>query len=158
MSTVSLPTSNDDTPEYDINDMEHGPLSWEAMKDRQREQEVCDQAAERESEADYTVWQLARMAGVADPDSWDSAGAKFLVHIETGFVDAEGLDDDDVHEIADSYVPVYTHDIWQTFVDLAAYGEDVSEWGAFGDDLTRVAAVALYMIAERLLAALRDAT
>jgi hypothetical protein len=32
-------------------------------------------------------------------------------------------------EIADYCVPVYTHNLWVTFVDLAAYSEDVSDLG-----------------------------
>lgn len=54
-----------------------------------------------------------------------------------------------VHELADGAVPVYTHDFWATFVDLAAYAEDTDEFGPF-EDVGDSAKAAVYMIAERL--------
>lgn len=120
----------------------------------------------------YTSWQLARLAEVSDPDEHDgigfsadqgvtprdgSPGARFLRSVAydvAEFVNDESDDQDQderMHEIADGAVPVYTHELWQTFVDLAAYTEDVS------DELEKVAQLALYMIAARLAAALIEA-
>src|SRR5690606_2396909 len=60
---------------------------------------------------------------------------------------------DAIHERADAAVPIYTHDMWATFVDLAAYEEVVTEYGPI-EDMGQAAQVALYMIAERLLSTL----
>lgn len=123
-----------------------------------------------------TTWQLAKHAETTDPDAHDgigfpnyessqatpSAGAKFLRRvadtadeiadeIEAGTVDDL---DDRIHEEADAAVPIYTHEMWTTFVDLAAYTEDVSEFASGDEEMDRLAAVALYIIAERLLQAL----
>jgi hypothetical protein len=94
-----------------------------------------------------------------DPDSIDSPGAKFLERVESNIIERRGegsLDEDSIHELADSAVPIYTHERWQVFVDLGAYQEDVSEIGASSEDLTQCAAVALYLIADRLARALMD--
>lgn len=108
----------------------------------------------------HTAWQLARLADCMDPDSTNSPGAQFLHLVESCYHDAiaeEWYDaDDSPNEIADNAVPVYTHDRWQTFVDLGAYQEDATELGADASDLTQCAAVALYMIAERLVRTLHD--
>ena len=128
----------------------------------------------------HTTFQLARLADCGDPDvpdftSFDvpdaadpdapepSPGARFLhsVAVEVPNVRERVADGEDlgdvIHEVADAEVPIYTHQRWATFVDLAAYQEDLSEWSdtVAVDDLERgVAGVALYMIAARLLYAL----
>jgi hypothetical protein len=53
-------------------------------------------------------------------------------------------------------VPVYTHNLWVTFVDLAAYSEDLSDWAYEhdADSPERLPSLALYMIGERLALAL----
>lgn len=61
---------------------------------------------------------------------------------------------DDISEVADSAPSVYTAARWAEFADLAAWQEDTTGYGATGDDLTGAAGIALYMIAERLAAAL----
>jgi hypothetical protein len=114
---------------------------------------------------ELTVWQLSRMADVADPDALDSAGAKFLVHVRDAYVEhveyqGEDFDpsediNDTAHEITDSAPNVYTSTRWAEFVDLAAWDEDISElMPEAGNDLTGAAGVALYIIAERLVYAL----
>lgn len=112
------------------------------------------------TETTYTAFALARLAECYSPDSPDSPGARFLDSIEADYRDRrdEGSydEDDTPHEIADNAVPVYTHERWQTFVDLGAYEEDTTDLGDDGSDLTQSAATALYMIAERLVRALHD--
>lgn len=61
---------------------------------------------------------------------------------------------DDITEVADGAVPIYTGERWATFADLAAYNEDPGDIGGWPADLTDAAGAALYMIAERLAAAL----
>jgi len=104
-----------------------------------------------------TVWELARMAGCYSPDTDDSPGARFLSRVQDDVIELESdgaLDEDSAHEIADSAVPIYTRELWSTFVDLGAYCEDASELGATADDMDACARVCLYMIAERLASAL----
>jgi hypothetical protein len=116
---------------------------------------------EEEPKVERTVWQLAGLAGCSSPDSVDSAGAAWLVRVAR---DAEELAEDQgddltdgIAERADSNVPIYTHELWSIFVDLGAYQEDVSELIGAGTDMEKMAQVALYMIAERLLSALLEA-
>lgn len=107
----------------------------------------------------YTVNQLARMADCGYPDSWKSPGAEFLTGIRDDVAEAieyEGGQERSISEIADGAVPVYTHEMWQTFVDLQAYREDPSELGFDGEDMVQGAQYCLYMIAERLASALWD--
>lgn len=115
-----------------------------------------------------TVWELARMAECSDPDTDSSPGADFLRSIETSVkdalntIDADSGDMDEwsmerAHEIADYCVPVYTHNLWVTFVDLAAYSEDLSDLGMESvstDEPEKLPQLALYMIGERLALAL----
>jgi hypothetical protein len=121
----------------------------------------------------YTTWQLARLADVTDPDAHDgmgfsadqgttpvegSPGAKFLRSVAYDVANLlDEADEDTPSEIADSAVPIYTHEMWSTFVDLAAYTEDISELGAEDAEMDKQAATALYMIAERLASALIEA-
>jgi hypothetical protein len=115
---------------------------------------------------DHSPFHLASLADCYSPDSIESPGARFLAGVaesvaeyltagEGPNADAVASLDDAAHEIADSAVPIYTHDRWATFTDLGAYNEDVTEYGAM-DDLTNAAGVALYMIAERLVRALAE--
>lgn len=112
--------------------------------------------------SDRTVWQLARLAECADPDTFESAGAKFLIHVEDAVaeaLEADELDEDRIHEIADSAPDVYTFQRWLEFVDLAAWQEDLDDYvpdPSMSNDMSAMAGVALYMIAERLVRALAE--
>lgn len=110
-------------------------------------------------------FQLANLADVASPDGPESPGAQFLGHVAYEYEEHAAycrdngfrIDPDDFHEFADSAVPVYTHERWQTFTDLCAYNE-VDDGGIDGlplsGDLTEQAGQVLYAIAIRLLNAL----
>ena len=108
---------------------------------------------------------MAGMAGCASPDGLDSAGADWLRQVASSaaevVAEVDDIDDarydDRLHEMADGLVPIYTHNRWQVFVDLAAYQEDVTEFGPI-EDMERAAGVALYIIAERLVAAIIEDT
>lgn len=119
---------------------------------------MMTESPETETE-DRNSYQLARLADVTSPDSPTSPGAEWLLRVAS---DAEDLWDygkneteiqDTISEYADQAVPIYTHERWQVFVDLAAYTEEVTDLGPV-EDMTAAAGVALYMIAERLLNAL----
>ena len=112
-----------------------------------------------------TVWRLASDAGVAGPDSLTSPGADWLRLVYGSALEiAEQIRDNDwtvsamiedgdalglVAESADSVVPIYTHNLWEIFVDLAAYTENVDEYEP--QDMTQRTSIALYLIARRLL-------
>lgn len=102
-----------------------------------------------------------------------SPGAKFLrsvaddlaeriaYHFEASGQDPRDVDlerelEDEVHEVADGAVPIYTGTRWAVFTDLAAWQESMADYGP-PDDLTDAAGAALYMIAERLAVALVEA-
>lgn len=119
-------------------------------------------------------WLLARTAEISAPGPDEKEGADFLTslftdftyHIENDLDVSENEDAADLrkdieriewHETADAAVPVYTHGKWTTFVQLAAYDEDVSDYV----DSRRVtpedcANAALYVVANRLLHALSE--
>jgi hypothetical protein len=118
---------------------------------------------------DRTVWELARMAECSDPDTDSSPGADFLRSIETsvkealayGYEQDYDVTDEDwqsstATEVADRCVPGYTHNLWVTFVDLAAYSEDLSDraYEHDTDSPERLPSLALYVIGERLALAL----
>lgn len=109
------------------------------------------------------------VADIAGPDSETSEGAKFLVRVRDALVEAlewrvEHDDDGDLaraaayireesHELSDGAVPIYTYERWLTFVDLAAWNVDISEYGET-EDMTSAAGVALYEVARTLIDAL----
>ena len=133
---------------------------------------------------DLSTWHLADMAGCASPDRPDgigcappadlstvqpSPGAQFLRRVaddlagriacifedlDPACCDLERELEGEVHEVADGAVPVYTGERWAVFADLAAYNEDPDDIGGWPANLTDAAGAALYMIAERLAAAL----
>lgn len=122
---------------------------------------------------ELNAFELARLAECGHPDAIDSAGAEFLASVLRAFIEmAEDVEPEDFdreviedysgirHQAIDGSVPFITHQVWATFTDLAAYQEDPSELG-YGTDgvieMERLAQVCLYLIADRLGAALADA-
>jgi hypothetical protein len=121
----------------------------------------------------YSPYILADLADCGSPDGHDSHGAAFLAQVRDSLVEylevivTEQSDPEDaafqvrvleegsaLHEIADDAPSVYTHQMWAQFADLSAYLEDPTDLGFQGDDMTKGAAICLYMIAERLVNAL----
>jgi hypothetical protein len=114
----------------------------------------------------HSPHELARIAECAEPDSEDSPGARFLIEIADHVIERSGkrVEDYDMlaHEIADFAVVAhpYSHDLWMTFVDLAAYRErdgitEAAEAVAGGDH-DGYAAAMLYSIGHRLARRLLD--
>jgi hypothetical protein len=118
--------------------------------------------------------RLARTADCSCPEGAERAGAAFLDSLFSDFVcaaqndlDVSGGDDArdirralerfEWHETADGAVPLWTHQKWQTFVEIGAYDEDVSDLvdsrKITGDDCANAA---IYIIADRLLRALSE--
>lgn len=126
--------------------------------------------------AELSPPRLAALAGCACPDRDEEAGRSFLVGVadavavllgdELRALDADADADDILAtvtawregdaplEIADGAPSVYTFTMWKQFVELAAWQTDVSDFGDMGDDLSRAAGWALYMIARDLVDAL----
>ncbi len=132
----------------------------------------------------FSTWHLADLAGCGSPDRPDgigcappadlstvqpSPGAQFLRRVADDLagriayifedLDPAGCDlerelEGEVHEVADGAPPVYTGERGAVFADLSAYNEDPDDIGGWPADLTDAAGIALYMIAERLAAAL----
>lgn len=59
-----------------------------------------------------------------------------------------------IDELCDSAVSVYTWEKWQQFIGTRAWSEDLSDWMLDTTDLDKLAALALYSIAQRLAVAL----
>lgn len=115
------------------------------------------------------AYELANLADCGTPDTLESPGARFLLNVQSSVAevldaiatgeasyDLAELEDnasDEAHDIADSAVPIYTHELWATFVDLAAYQEDLGgglDPAAMEQDHDWLARVSLYEIAQRL--------
>ncbi len=110
------------------------------------------------AESTETTFELARLADCAAPSCPHSVGADFLRLVSICTLEAYDpvADASDLaHEIADGCVPVYTHERWRVFCDLAAYQEDLSDFGT-PHDLTEAAGFALYQIAYRLAHAILE--
>lgn len=107
-----------------------------------------------------SVWELAELAECGKPDTVTSPGADLLTTTRDAFLDDVESGDSTtdwervIEEHADSAPNVYTHPMWKQFVDLTAYQEDVSDNDTV--NLSQLATIALYQIAERLLRKLAD--
>lgn len=117
--------------------------------------------AQRDKIEELGVWSLAELADVASPDNTESPGGKWLSSIRHAAIEGHdrigtGEEPYDIaHELADDGVPIYTHKKWSVFLDVCAYQEE-PEQGEWPSDLDKVASVALYQIAERLILAIWD--
>jgi len=108
---------------------------------------------------DRNAYILAGMAECSTPDNHESPGAEFLrvvidslaerVAWNSAHDEAEDLTDI-VNETADGLVPIYTYEMWKTFLDLGAYDQDITELVDASADMDQEARLALYVIAERL--------
>lgn len=115
----------------------------------------------------FNAAALARMAGVGWPDAANSPGAELLTvarDVVLGEVSDDATADDlramrdDVYDLVESVPTVYTHQIWQTFVDLQLYQLDERDNPYFDGeaDMTRNASVTLAWVAENLAGILLD--
>lgn len=113
--------------------------------------------------SNLTVWELARLADVTEPDSQSSAGAAFLRSVqdavveswENGAFDAPYIEGDTISEIADDAPDIYNHRRMMELIDLAAYQEEIEpELVGVNPTFIDLAGLALYQVAERLAYAL----
>jgi hypothetical protein len=116
--------------------------------------------------ANRDPWTLAPAADAAGPDRIDSPGAKYLESVRDAVIEwwediepeyRDGITEEDAQEAAgeqvDAAVPVFNHERMMAMVDLAAYHEEISDFGE-AEDLLQAAGWALYMVGERLFVAL----
>lgn len=95
-------------------------------------------------------------ADTYSPDGEHSPGAEFLDSVKRAALEQwdynPAIHEGDVYDVVadqtDSCVPIYTHSMWATFVDLGAYNEDDAT--DVGGDMGDMASHALRLIAERL--------
>jgi len=111
----------------------------------------------------WTTYRLANETDAASPDTPTSPGAVFLLRVRDATVetwdntepddrDPDTADDDGrLHETADGAVPIYTHEKWRVFVDLAAYNVDLDDIGGTTGDMDDDSNAALYLIASELV-------
>ena len=115
----------------------------------------------------YNAFRMSNAAGCGRPDSLESAGAGYLLGVRDAIfehIDGIGTEwyddtldafiDNSLVEVVDNIVPIYTSEIWATFVDLAGYLEDMNEIASTDSDMEARAHIALYLIGERLASAL----
>lgn len=113
-----------------------------------------------EASTGHNAYELADLADCSAPDSHTSPGAEWLRLVANDAPELYPLSESDrsdrVSELADSDVPIYTHNKWEVFVDLGAWQEDPSELGGETADMDKASNICLYIIAERLLLALAE--
>ncbi len=113
----------------------------------------------------WTAHRCANEAGASLRTAWDrpdlsrrrpfipSAGADYLTRVVTDVLERIESDpdgEDHTHQAADACIPVPTYEQWDTFHDLYAWTEDLTELGGPEADMTDNATAAIYMIGCRL--------
>lgn len=122
---------------------------------------------------EFSAYTLANMADVHTPDTLESSGAVFLTGIRDSvaeqleyyfggdYADVESLSQfiDSIrelstfdHEIPDGAPSIYNYERMRQLVDLAAWDEDVSDYGEA--NIITAAGYVLYNVARRLVEAL----
>ncbi len=120
---------------------------------------------------DWSAFRLSNEVGISSAPPTESQGSKFLELIRDAFIEqvdferTAGLDTEDedlvndllfeqrhdiIHEVVKGCVPAYRDLIWEAFVGLRAWSEDLAELGGPETDMTKNAETALYMIGCRL--------
>ena len=125
---------------------------------------------------DWSAFRLQNEADTSFTPRRESQGSKFLESVRDAFIERmalqrsdaidkarpwhenedyvlEIMDDDAVdiiHEVVKGCVPVYRDLIWEAFVGLRAWSEDLAELGGPETDMTKNAETALYLIGCRL--------
>src|SRR5690606_32935703 len=85
----------------------------------------------------------------AKEDLWDWA-------LDNPHMIESGNDDGQIHEIADSFVPVYTHDLLSLFIDDTSLAYETPEEYEYGNAGNSVASMAQVIVYEKLVEALNE--
>lgn len=113
---------------------------------------------------DWSAFRLSNEVGISSAPPTESQGSKFLESVRDAFIErmefqrsdalAKWRMDEDaldiIHEVVKGCVPVYRDLIWEAFVGLRAWSEDLAELGGPETDMTKNAETALYLIGCRL--------
>ena len=107
-----------------------------------------------------STWVPVRCANEAHASlrsGWlpDGDGAQYLLSVVSSLLEAIDYEPDEdrsdqVTEVANSCISVYTQQQWNTFHDLTAWSEDLDEIGGATTDMTVNAVAAIYLIGCRL--------
>ena len=120
---------------------------------------------------DWSAFRLSNEVGISSAPPRESQGSKFLESVRDAFIEqvdfertaALETEDEDlvndllfeqrhdiIHEVVNGCVPDYRDLIWEAFVGLCAWSEDLAELGGPETDMTKNAETALYLIGCRL--------
>ena len=113
---------------------------------------------------DWSAFRLSNEADISSAPPTESQGSKFLESVRDAFIERMEFQRSDalgawrisedavdiIHEVVKGCVPVYRDLIWEAFVGLRAWSEDLSELGGPETDMNKNAMTALYMIGCRL--------
>jgi len=151
-----------------VEEIGHGPqpdavYDPETGSEYQPSANRSEEVTEMNTIAHPSTWVPVRCANEADAslrDGWlpDGAGAQYLLSVVSSLLEAIDYEPDEdrsdqVAYAADSCISVYTPKQWDTFHDLYAWTEDLTELGGPEDDMTKNATAAIYMIGCRLAGA-----
>ena len=113
---------------------------------------------------DWSAFRLSNEVGISSAPPTESQGSKFLESVRDAFIERMEFQRSDalgawrisedavdiIHEVVNGCVPAYRDLIWEAFVGLRAWSEDLAELGGPETDMTKNAETALYMIGCRL--------
>ena len=134
--------------------MKDHPSTWTAMRCAN---EALTSLRQQHVEAVYTDRE-GDVVAAGNVVLLANAGADYLPGVVTAVLERiesepDGDRSDHVHAAAEACIPVYTHEQWDTFHDLYAWTQDLTELGGPEDDMTKNATAAIYLIGCRLAGA-----
>ena len=90
------------------------------------------------------IWELAIETCNQAPSEPTSAGAVLLTDVLFACAEVTDWNEDSVWEVAELLMPIYDHEVWDTFVDLGCYADNEQvEWRE-GLTFTEAARVAVF--------------
>jgi len=134
--------------------MKDHPSTWTAMRCAN---EALTSLRQQHVEAVYTDRE-GDVVAAGNVVLLANAGADYLTGVVTDVLERiesepDGERSDQAHAAADACIPIPTYQQWDTFHDLYAWTQDLTELGGPEDDMTKNATAAIYMIGCRLAGA-----
>ena len=106
------------------------------------------------------IWELAIETCNQAPSEPTSAGAVLLTDVLFACAEVTDWNEDSVWEVAELLMPIYDHEVWDTFVDLGCYADNEQvEWreGLTFTEAARAAVLDLLMRSVEYVGHLRSA-